>query len=134
MPLAAKHSGIGLIGHHDQPDSTKPLTKHRPINPSCGEPLWDHSAHVVDFVKAVVEDRGSRNAVPEATEVLSSLRNLVQTLEEPSLIQDSSFLEATVAETASDPDMPPLEAVVTVLRWAKGWFLATKIDVMNFLI
>ena len=96
------------------------LTKYRSIYPSCGEPLWEHSTHVIDFVKAVVEDRDSLNVGQEAIEVLSSLRNLVQTLEHPRLIEELSSRDARAAKFPADPPMPPLEAVVDVLRWAKG--------------
>lgn len=111
------------IWHLNHADSAEPLIEHQPLPASGGEPLWDQLAHIIDFVTAVVEDRGSRDISPEASEVLSSLRNLVQTLERPAAMRDLSFPEAKVAKYQADPSMPPLEAVVAVLRWAKGSFL-----------
>lgn len=77
---------------------------------------------MIDFVKAVLEDRDSRNVGPEASEVLSPLRKLVQTLDDPAAARFSSLPEAKFAKRQTNPPMPPLEAVVTVLRWVKGSF------------
>ena len=120
VPPDEKQPENGSIGYLNQAESVKPLTEHQPISASGGEPLWDHSAHIIDFVIAVVEDIGSRDIGPEASEVLSSLRNLVQTLEGRAAARDLSFPGAKVVEYQADPPMPPLEAVVAVLRWAKG--------------
>ncbi|KAI1378884.1 hypothetical protein F4677DRAFT_443364 [Hypoxylon crocopeplum] len=103
----------------NQLDSAKPLAEQQPTSTTGGEPQWDHSVHIIDFVKAVVEDAGLRNARPEESEVLSSLRNLIQALEGPAVVRDSTFPEIKVARYQNGPPMPPLEAVVAVLRWAK---------------
>jgi hypothetical protein len=87
------------------------------VAPLDGETLWDHSAHIIDFVKAVLEDRDALNVEHEASEVLSSLRKLVQTLDDPTATRGLFFPSA---KPAKPPHMPPLEAAVTVLRWAKG--------------
>lgn len=111
--------------HPDQADSVKPLIKHQPttIHPCRGEPVWDHPPHIIDFVKAVVKDINSRDVRPEANEVLSSLRNIVQTLEGPPVTAQLPLPKARVGEYHEvSPRMPPLEAVVDVLRWAKGTY------------
>ena len=113
------------IGHPNQVESVKPLIESRSISAPSGEPLWDHSAHITDFVKTVLEDRGSRDVGTEASEVLSSLRKLVQALEDPAAARGLSSPGARLAKHQANPPMPPLEAVVTVLRWAKGSLLTT---------
>ncbi|KAL9071886.1 MAG: hypothetical protein Q9157_005312 [Trypethelium eluteriae] len=110
-------------------ESVKPLIQCQSISASGGEPLWDHSAQIVDFVKAVSEDRSSRDVRPESSEVLSSLRKLVQALEDPITARGSgSSVHRTKPATQQvNPPMPPLEAVVAVLRWAKDHATFTRI-------
>ncbi|KAI0384226.1 hypothetical protein F5Y04DRAFT_238591 [Hypomontagnella monticulosa] len=103
----------------NEADPAKHLIEHN-TNPGCGvASLWDHSFHIIDFVKAVVEDRDPKDVGPEESEVLSSLRRLVQTLEDPPTLRNSSIPELKIAKYHVGPSMPPLEAVVAVLRWAK---------------
>ena len=54
------------------------------------------------------------------------MRNLVQTLDDPEAVLQLSCSQYKVAECQANPPMPPLEAVVAVLRWIKGWLLATN--------
>ena len=124
MPPEEKQPKTSSTWHLDQADSAKPPIEHQPISASCGEPLWGHSAHITDFVRAVAEDRGPRDIGLEASEVLSSLRNLAQTLDGPAAVRDLSSSETKSKNYHADPPMPPLEAVVAVLRWAKGSLLS----------
>jgi len=102
----------------------KPLLEHESIHESGIEPpTWDHSAHIIDFVKGFVEDRVSRAVGSEANTVVSSLRSLLKSLESPTDVRTSSFVEAKTAKDQADPFMPPSEAAVAVLRWAKGSLL-----------
>ena len=82
----------------------------------CAESQWDHSGHITDFVKAIVDDRYSRYIEPDvgSSEIMSSLKALVSALEAPKAVQSTRLPEA------GESTMPPLDAVVTVLRWAKG--------------
>lgn len=100
-------------------DPIQPLIEHQPIYPPSSNSSWDHSIHIFDFVKAVVEDRGLVEDQNELSGVLSSLKKLVQTLEDPIAIKESPFSEAKLKRYPNDVSMPPLEAVVFVLRWAK---------------
>ncbi|KAF2493075.1 hypothetical protein BU16DRAFT_466133 [Lophium mytilinum] len=109
----------GSTGHLNEAGAIKALIGHRPVSASAGESLWGHSTHIIDFVKAVVEDRGLGDVGPEASDVLSSLRNLIQALEDPAAVRDLSSPEVDVAKYQAKPPMPPLEAVVAVLRWVK---------------
>ena len=126
MPSDEKQPVARSIWHLNQAESVKPLIECQSVPAPGGELLWDHSAHIIDFVKAVLEDRGTRDIGLEAGEVLSSLRKLVQALEDPAAARGLSFPKAKLAKHQASPPMPPLEAVVTVLRWAKGSLLTTN--------
>ena len=102
----------------NQTDTVKPVTEYQPISTTGGERLWDHSVHIVSFVKAIVEDRSARPVAPEDDQILSSLEELARTLESPPDTRNLSFQTGNVAGVQA---MPPLEAAVAVLRWAKGF-------------
>lgn len=98
---------------------------------SLKEPVkWDHSAQVNDFVRIVTEDRASREnhdvagAGAAESDVLGSLRRLARALDECNVARDLSFPEVKEArlqqQQHDSSSMPPTEAVVLVLRWAKG--------------
>jgi hypothetical protein len=95
-------------------------------SPWIESPTFDHSTHIISFIKAVVEDRDSKDVGSEATEITSSLRNLVKALENPAAARGLSFSETKVANRQVDPCMPPLDATVAVMRWAKGSLLTMK--------
>ncbi|GAW18188.1 hypothetical protein ANO14919_076620 [Xylariales sp. No.14919] len=81
---------------------------------------WDHSAQVNDFVKTVANDRASRRGPGiEENDVLAALERLTQALEEPNTVRDLSFPETRDAKLQDHPSMPPTEAAVPALRWAK---------------
>ena len=80
-------------------------------------PSWDHSIHILDFVKAVVE-RGVSEPTIESNQTISSLKSLVYHLENP----DPAHTSSARSEPPDSPaayHMPPLDAVVSILRWAK---------------
>lgn len=74
----------------------------------------------MDFVKQVVEDPARRDRAPIVSDVVSSLRDFVRTLESPDAIWKSSIQANGAASHQADRSMPPSEAAVAVLRWAKG--------------
>lgn len=110
----------------DVNELVEPLIGTRSSSALSGEPLWDHSAHIVDFVKSVLDDRRSKIAVHEADEVFSSLQKLVHALEDPSGARAASNTRSKPVQRWGSPCMPPLEAVVAVLRWAKSWSFLTN--------
>jgi hypothetical protein len=113
----AQEVEVDPIWQPDRSSSTGPIAKTQPL-------LWDHSAHMIKFIKTVVEDKNSQHVEPQAAEPLLSLRKLVQLLEDPTASPCSGF---KFMKSQSNPLMPPLEAVVTVLRWAKGkWGILEK--------
>ncbi|KAI0428421.1 fungal-specific transcription factor domain-containing protein [Xylaria sp. FL1042] len=102
------------------------------VNPS-GEPLkWDHPAQVNDFVKTVAQDRASREHLgAEESNILTSLKGLARALEEPNVIHDSSLPEARDAKSQDHRSMPPIEASVLALRWAKEHKMFFRIESMS---
>lgn len=85
---------------------------------------FDHSAHVIDLLKSVLEDGTvtSDGSSPETSEVVSSLTDLTRTLEDPSLggnhrSRDKNVLKGGRIE---DPQMPPVKDVLEILRWVRG--------------
>lgn len=82
---------------------------------------WDHSAQVSDFVRIVAEDRASKeDPRTEESDVLASLRRLARALEDSDAARDLSFPETRGAKLKDYLPMPPADAAVIVLRWAKG--------------
>ncbi|KAF2181556.1 hypothetical protein K469DRAFT_671308 [Zopfia rhizophila CBS 207.26] len=106
------HSKVDSLQRLSTTGLASPFNEQKSVS-ICDESQWDHSGHIIDFVKAVVNDRDSRYVEPEAGEVLLSLRNLVKALEDPTPIRNSYLPKA------ADSTMPPLEAVLAVLRWAR---------------
>ncbi|KAJ3459334.1 hypothetical protein MRS44_015407 [Fusarium solani] len=99
-----------------------------PLNITTAAPAtiaqWDHSSHVIDFVRALVEDRSGMNRDgpgpdSESSQVISSLRNLLDALENPSITRNSHPDASKTADQQASASMPPLESVVGILRWAK---------------
>ncbi|KAI9704645.1 MAG: hypothetical protein M1820_005393 [Bogoriella megaspora] len=109
------------IWHPGQAESAEPPNEFHAMSAPVGESLWDHSVHIIGFIKAVLEDRGSKYARPEASKILSSLKKLLQALEDPALVRGLSNPQVKLVKHQAKPSMPPLEAVVNVLRWAKGF-------------
>ncbi|KAK7432250.1 hypothetical protein QQZ08_001195 [Neonectria magnoliae] len=88
--------------------------------PSISVPRWDHSAHIIDFVKAVVEGKSSSRIDPDPSQVISSLNNLVNALEGNNTASGLFSSGNTVVKHQTDPPMPSMESVVEILRWAKA--------------
>ncbi|KAF4979130.1 hypothetical protein FZEAL_4620 [Fusarium zealandicum] len=117
--------------------TTQPAQQNEPqklqIRPGPGHsggtnPSWDHSAHVVDFVRAVIDDKDSSSLGYESSQVISSLRNLVNALQSS---DGSQSLIPTAMQSAQDQTntpMPPLDSVVEILRWAKAHCKISRIQ------
>jgi len=88
-----------------------------PAEREAQAPLWDHSVHIVKFIKTIVEDHDPNDGRSQAAEPLLSLRKILRLLEDPMASPCSGF---ELSKSKASSRMPPSEAVVTVLRWAKG--------------
>jgi hypothetical protein len=110
-----------VSGSHPAPQTSqttpvRPFVEHQSVSATApGEARWDHSSHIIDFVKAVIQHRGTLEVGAGEAEVLSSLRGLVKTLDSP-----AAGYKAAGCRRGDGYSMPPLEAAVAVLRWAKG--------------
>lgn len=83
--------------------------------------LTDHSVHVGRFVKDTVDSGASRDLRLDTNDALTSLRNLVQPKDNSHVMRDFSFPVVNRRKHIDDSDsMPPLDAAVYILRWAKG--------------
>lgn len=91
--------------------------EHRISSEAASIRSWDHSVHVIDFVRAVVE-RGVSGPADESAQAISSLRNLLNLLGNPGPAH-ASGTEADFFKRPAARHMPPLDAVIAVLRWAK---------------
>lgn len=101
-------------------DQSEVSIGHRQPDPERSEAVWDHPAHIIDFVKSVVEDVDSKNLQPEANKVFTSLENVLQILEGQAIAPVMPIQRVALSDHSSSSSMPPLDAVVVVLRWAKG--------------
>ncbi|KAK2729352.1 C6 transcription factor [Colletotrichum kahawae] len=85
---------------------------------------FDHSAHVIDLLKSVLEDGTvtSDGSSPETSEVVSSLTDLTRTLEDPSPGGNHSSRGRNVVKEGRNEDsqMPPVKDVLEVLRWVRS--------------
>jgi hypothetical protein len=75
-------------------------------------PLRDHSALVIEFVKAVVDGVPIQS---DSNEVTASLKSLIRSVELP----DSSE-RLPLGQGRHQITMPQLDHVVRLIRWAKG--------------
>ncbi|KAF2794397.1 hypothetical protein K505DRAFT_304056 [Melanomma pulvis-pyrius CBS 109.77] len=79
--------------------------------------LTDHSVHVGRFVKDTV---ASRDLGLDTNDALISLRNLVRPKDNSHVMREFSFPVANSHKRMDDSGcMPPLQAAVYILRWAK---------------
>ncbi|KZL68094.1 fungal specific transcription factor, partial [Colletotrichum incanum] len=84
-------------------------------------PQWDHSFHVIDFVKAFVEDSRPDQEEEDSSETISSLRSLVDVMSNPVLGGKFPLVsESDLASKQTHARLPSLDAVLEVLRWTKS--------------
>ena len=62
----------------------------------------------------------SGNTAPASDDVIASLTKLVQEVEGPTVVRPLTCPDEEAGLCQADVSMPPLKAVVAVLRWAKG--------------
>lgn len=85
-----------------------------------GEPEWYLSGQILDFVRSVVSGADTRHFNTKNDGVVESLRQLLQAVERSTSASDLSFPKAKDEKQSPGGSMPPLDAAVAVLRWAKG--------------
>ena len=112
--------------HFQRDDSFASALKRQPA--ACGreEPVWDHPPQMIGFVKAIVKDLDSRDVGFDTDRVLPLLRSVAGVLERPILSADLSLSTCKFLERQPPPLLCPSNAVLAVLRWAKGLFKPPK--------
>ncbi|KAH7174712.1 uncharacterized protein B0J16DRAFT_418161 [Fusarium flagelliforme] len=80
---------------------------------------WDHSSHIITFIKSVVQEGTSAYPNSEWDDTITSLKSLVDALENPQSARKLASPELTVNILEGTPSVPNLEAVLGILRWAK---------------
>lgn len=90
---------------------------------------WDHSSHIIDFIKSVVQEGASVYPNSEWDDTITSLKSLVDALENPQSAGKLASPEITVNDLEGTPSVPNLEAVLGILRWAKGMLLRTFLPI-----
>ncbi|KAI1261042.1 fungal-specific transcription factor domain-containing protein [Xylariaceae sp. FL1019] len=80
--------------------------------------LWDHSAQVTDFVRTIAEDGPSREMLLPENDILTTLKNLARTIDD-NVARDLTFPEIRGIKPTTDLPMPPAEAAILALRWAR---------------
>ncbi|KAF5702474.1 hypothetical protein FMUND_13474 [Fusarium mundagurra] len=80
-------------------------------------PRWDYSAHIIDFVQSIIRDNSSVQEDTEWSSTVSSLKSLANALENPHMTRSQ---QPKPHEPPESITTPPLEAIVQILRWARG--------------
>ncbi|KAI0199162.1 fungal-specific transcription factor domain-containing protein [Astrocystis sublimbata] len=89
----------------------------------------NHATQVFDVVDTITEDNGPREEPENAgNDTLASLRRLARALDDTNTTRDMSFPEIKDFEPQDKASMPPIEAAVNVLRWAKDHELFFRIE------
>ncbi|KAF2652653.1 hypothetical protein K491DRAFT_695375 [Lophiostoma macrostomum CBS 122681] len=89
------------------------------LSASSDEIAWGNSTHVTDFIGAVVREGATRAVDLETNQVLSSLQLLLQRLGSPLTSSEVGFAREAETRSHDNTTMPPQDAVVAVLKWAK---------------
>ena len=89
---------------------------------------WDHSSHIINFIKSIVREGTSAYPNSEWDDTITSLKSLVDALENPQSARKLTSPELTISDLEETPSVPSLEAVLGILRWAKGMLPGTYLQ------
>lgn len=115
-----------LEEHRSAPAPQKKGDEHprvRDVPRSIPLRQWDHSSHIITFIKSVVQEGTSAYPNSEWDDTITSLKGLVDVLENPQSARKLASPELTVNDLEVTLTVPNLEAVLGILRWAKGMLL-----------
>ncbi|GKU21467.1 unnamed protein product [Fusarium langsethiae] len=104
----------------ENPGVAKVPLKDRDASQSSPPPQWDHSSHVINLIKSIVQQGTSGYASPEWKDTVSSLENLVNVLEDPHASRCPASTEHIASNRTGNGPAPPLEAILEILRWTKA--------------
>ncbi|KAF3800209.1 hypothetical protein GCG54_00003737, partial [Colletotrichum gloeosporioides] len=121
-PAQIPKSALNAVTGNAPESSAPPLITRDTIATNVSS--FDHSAHVIDLLKSVLEDGTvtSNGSSPETSEVVSSLTDLTRTLEDPPSGGNHRSGGRTVAKGGhiDDDQMPPIRDVLEILRWVRA--------------
>lgn len=109
------------------PNHANPIYASQAKNMENEPPLRKHSVPVCRFVDDVVAEGGLKYQHLRSNDVLDSLRDFARPRDEGSPERVVRLLRKQRIRKKSNTvgnTMPPLEAAVFILRWARGMFLA----------
>ncbi|KAL3601791.1 hypothetical protein FPOAC2_06065 [Fusarium poae] len=89
------------------------------VSQSSSHPQWDHSSHIINFIKSIVQRGTLGYTSPEWRDTVSSLEGLVNVLENPHPARSLPSIELISSNRTETAPTPPLEAILEILRWAK---------------
>ncbi|KAL0941544.1 C6 transcription factor [Colletotrichum truncatum] len=122
LPATPKDSTVAVTQLSQHTTARNPIGNDIASDSASGS-SWDHSAHVTNLLKSILDDINltSQDKGTEASEIISSLANLTRTLEDPLPARSQYIPNGSAFTVAHDkrPPMPPLEATLDVLRWAR---------------
>jgi hypothetical protein len=116
-----------LAETNDEASLPRPAVGPKRITPFSSKRLWNYSAHIIEFVGSIVKDKDSNHGGSAEQELVSSLKTILESLESQDQPDEAMLLDAIHDEDPASPTMPPLDAVVAVLRWANGRFLSIHV-------
>ncbi|PVI00756.1 hypothetical protein DM02DRAFT_614115 [Periconia macrospinosa] len=90
-----------------------PASEHSP------DQVWDHSTEVVDFVKAVVAEKESSLGTLAADDAVQSLKQALSSLTNSEGLRKLPCFDMGISRSQSSPVLPPIDAVLVVLRWSQ---------------
>ncbi|KAI0164989.1 fungal-specific transcription factor domain-containing protein [Xylariaceae sp. FL1272] len=105
--------------HHLPPSPGQTGSSSEGAREIAEEPIvWDHSAQVTAFVRTIAGDEASREILLPESDILTTLKNLARTLDD-NVARDLTFPEIRGIRPTADLPMPPAEAAILALRWAR---------------
>ncbi|VUC32933.1 unnamed protein product [Clonostachys rosea] len=115
-PATETRSNGSLISVDNQLESVKHESQPASLCAPGSDTHWDHSAHIIDFIKTFVEHIEPAYAGTDGGKVVLSLKTLLKSLENPKHLV---IPKAMAPAPEDNSEMPPLAASVDILRWAQ---------------
>lgn len=81
---------------------------------------WDHSAHIKNFIKEIVDNHPLYDCNSDNSEVVRHLKQILELLEQPETIHSLPYHQHDPESEGDHQGRPPFEAAVDALRFAKS--------------
>ncbi|CAH0057298.1 unnamed protein product [Clonostachys solani] len=116
-PAAENRTDRSLISVDNQLETVKHESQGASLCAPGSDTHWDHSAHIIDFIKTFVEHIEPAYVGTDGGKVVLSLKTLLKSLENP---KNLVIPKAMAPAPGGSSEMPPLAASVEILRWAQA--------------